>query len=505
MFSIFSRFGWGTRSMLGLAFAVLFIVSMPGLTSATKQLVLLSDDPYTNSAGQHKTEVEPDTFSFGSTVVSTFQVGRFTDGGSSNIGWATSIDGGKSWTHDFLPGLTKIAGGSYDRATDPSVAYDAKDKVWMIVSLGILINSGNVVGTAILVSRSSDGLKWDNPVTVATSEFFDKTWIVCDSTATSPFYGHCYIEWDDHIAGNLIVMGTSADAGAHWNTALTADQAQGIGGQPLVQPNGIVVVPIDNAGESALLAFISTDGGASWSNTVVLSDIRNHPVAGGLRAEPLISAEIDGAGNVFVVWQDCRFEPNCAANDIVFITFTVSKTPAHPIAKPSAVRRIPMRRFASSSPPDAFIPSIGIDKSTSGSSAHLVVTFFYYPAADCTFATCQLNLAYASSTDGGATFTPAVTIAGPMSLAWLPDTTQGRMVGDYMSTSFIDTGVAFPVFPVAVAPTGGSDCSSSGVTCNEAMNTVMSGLASHAGLLEVKAEKEVVGPQPTLSTPQTAF
>src|SRR2546428_11195283 len=45
-------------------------------STTTTSLVLLSTDPYTNPTSQHQTEVEPDTFAFGNTVVSAFQVGR---------------------------------------------------------------------------------------------------------------------------------------------------------------------------------------------------------------------------------------------------------------------------------------------------------------------------------------------------------------------------------------------------------------------------------------------
>jgi hypothetical protein len=39
-------------------------------------LVKLSTDTFHNSDSEHKTEVEPDTFAWGSTIVSTFQVAR---------------------------------------------------------------------------------------------------------------------------------------------------------------------------------------------------------------------------------------------------------------------------------------------------------------------------------------------------------------------------------------------------------------------------------------------
>src|SRR2546429_4751281 len=101
-------------------------------TSPPVTLTQISSDPYTNKTSQHKTEVEPGAFAFGNTVVAAFKAGRFYKGGASNIGWATSLNGGLTWTHGFLPGTTLYAGGPYDQVSDPSVAYDALLNVWMI-------------------------------------------------------------------------------------------------------------------------------------------------------------------------------------------------------------------------------------------------------------------------------------------------------------------------------------------------------------------------------------
>jgi hypothetical protein len=58
-----------------------------------------------------------------------------------------------------------------------------------------------------------------------------------------------------------------------------------------------------------------------------------------------------------------------------------------------------------------------------------------------------------------------------MSMSWLPDTSQGRMVGDYMSASFTGTGAGnvHPVYVVASEPSGGADCSISPAVCNQAL------------------------------------
>jgi hypothetical protein len=41
-----------------------------------------------------------------------------------------------------------------------------------------------------------------------------------------------------------------------------------------------------------------------------------------------------------------------------------------------------------------------------------------------------------------------------MTLSWIPNTSQGRMFGDYISTSIRPGGNAFPIIPIASAPTG---------------------------------------------------
>src|SRR5215469_7207511 len=149
---IFSRLRWHTFVLSLLSLVFIFTLSSTAFASATAQsLFQISRDPYTNSTSQHQTEVEPDSYSNGSTIVSATQVGRFTDGGASNIGWATSTDNGATWHGGFLPNTTVYAtpAGTYDRVSDPSVAYDAAHKLWMIASLAISNATGTPVGAAV--------------------------------------------------------------------------------------------------------------------------------------------------------------------------------------------------------------------------------------------------------------------------------------------------------------------------------------------------------------------
>ena len=52
--------------------------------------------------------------------------------------------------------------GTNDRATDASVAFDARHGVWLISSLSLL-EAGGVRGNAVLTSRSTDGVTLGQP------------------------------------------------------------------------------------------------------------------------------------------------------------------------------------------------------------------------------------------------------------------------------------------------------------------------------------------------------
>ena len=458
-----------TRLCTALLLSLGLALVGPLVAAANVALMRLSVDTYTNSTSQHKTEVEPDTFSSGAATVAAFQVGRFFDGGSSNVGWATTSNNGAIWTQGFLPRITTAAGGRYDRASDPSVAYDARHDAWLISTLA-LSAAGGVHGVAVLTSRSTDGgFTWSDPVTVVTGSDLDKNWIVCDNTPTSRFYGHCYTQWDDHGSFNKLYMSTSDDGGLSWGAKKAPrGSPSGLGGQPVVQPDGTVIVPYFNGAQIG--AFRSTNGGSKWEVAYLVSNVSSHTVAGGLRTIPLPSAEVDGAGKVYVVWQDCRFRSGCASNDIVLSTSTDGRAWTTPVAVPID---------GPTSGVDHFIPGLAVDRATAGANARLGLTYYYYPNAACSASTCQLEVGFVSSSNGGARWSAPTQLAGPMTLSWLPNTNQGRMVGDYISTSFGADGLARGVFAVANAPArAGADCATSTPNCDQAMYAPSGGLAT---------------------------
>ena len=96
------------RSVRALAIAVppataAALLLLTTTAFANVAVTRVSTDPFTDAKAQHHTEVEPDTFTAGSTIVGAFQIGRVSGGGSSDTGWATSKNGGTTFSHFALP------------------------------------------------------------------------------------------------------------------------------------------------------------------------------------------------------------------------------------------------------------------------------------------------------------------------------------------------------------------------------------------------------------------
>jgi len=439
METCFRRGASRTLAILTVGGALAIWSTLPaGAQSLFRQL---SQDSFTNSSSQHMTEVEPGAAANGTVIVTAFQVGRISSGGGADIGWATTLNSGISWTNGYLPGLTVNGpgGGPNSAASDAAVAYNAKFGKWLICTLPI----GNL--DTVAVNRSSDGIHWDNPIYVETSIDADKNWIGCDNTPTSPFYGNCYVEFDSPDFGDLLYMSTSTDGGATWSSPVTtAGNDFGISGNPVVLPNGTAVVPFADF-NGGMSAFTSTNGGQSWTAAVSIASAPSHGEAGDLRSAGLPSSTIDGGGRAYISWPDCSFESNCSANDIVFSSTTDG---VHWTAK----SRIPLNPIGSGV--DHFINGMGADLRTSGSSAHLGMTYYYYPVSNCGNS-CQLYAGFSLSLDGGQTWTPGRQLTPAMQLSYLPNTFSGRMVADYVATAFPAGGRAFPIYSLAFQPQNG--------------------------------------------------
>src|SRR4051812_6262654 len=125
-----SRTWFSQPARFTVALSLTLLLALSTTLVAFAATVDIGIDPFTqatchgSAATNHHANVEPDSFSNGSTIVAAYQVGRIFDGGACAIGFSTSTDNGATWTGPtgatgLLPGITKwTGGGTFDRATD---------------------------------------------------------------------------------------------------------------------------------------------------------------------------------------------------------------------------------------------------------------------------------------------------------------------------------------------------------------------------------------------------
>jgi hypothetical protein len=416
-------------------------------------LDLLSVDPLTNSSSMHQTEVGPVVGANGNNVVFEMLVGRNTGDGAPAMGVSTITS--KGLTAQLLPGLTQYQNpaGPYSAVSFPSIAWNAVYGDWIVTVLGITGNpNGNDTTHAPVVLRSNDGINWSAPQAIAPDTLRpEKNMIACDNNYwTSKYVGNCYVVWDDNNNNNLFHANASTNGGQTWGpTKNPADNHSAYGAYPVIQPNGTVVVSSEDYsgygdGGANIISFVSSDGGNTWSGASEISKFQMHTVAGNMRTQALPASGVDYNGVVYTVWQDCRFRTNCSSNDIVLSTSKDGKSWTSPA-------RIPLD--SSTSGVDHFLPALSVESTWFGTT--LALSYYYFPQANCTVSTCQLYAAYATSNNGGQNWSSPTTLAGPISLSWLPLTGAGYMVGDYFGTAIVGNGLYAPL-AVAYSPNNGT-------------------------------------------------
>jgi hypothetical protein len=260
--------------------------------------------------------------------------GRYPDGGAVGITHAWTRDGGLTWRHAPVPFITTAAGGRWDRASDPVLAFGPGGDVYL--STLAFNSSATDCRSVVLVSRSVDGGATFAPPSTAqyTDDcdlFNDKNWLTVDTWAHSPHRGRVYQFWT-YYAGDSAQQRVrwSDDHGRTWSAAavVTPGVASTQNSQALVHPDGTLTdVYLDYAGSGrepdreretaaarpatpaptaepgvVLAARTSRDGGRTWSAPVTLATDVGGDVPGVRCCLP--SAVVDPvSGRMHAVWQ----------------------------------------------------------------------------------------------------------------------------------------------------------------------------------------------------------
>jgi hypothetical protein len=390
-----------------------------------------------------------------SNVVGMWQEDRWTTGGSRNLVIGTSFDAGKTWTNIPLQGVSILAGGEFQRVTDPWVDFGPSNRVYAF-SLGF---DDTGPDNGLFVSTSTDGgLTWGPQVPVIIDrqfEFFnDKNALAADDWASSPHRGNVYLAWDRLIEDPLgqpfvgtftgpAMFSRSTDGGASFSTPQvlfpTGTNKQTIGNVPVVFPNGDVAVLgtyFDNGSlgknSQSLWMALSKDGGATFSQPRLVMDMQSLPVPGLRTGDTVPMFAVAPDGTLYATWQDVRFS-NGKRNDVLV---TSSRDEGATWSTPVKANDTP------AGAQDAFMPAVAVDsKGRAG--------ILYYDLRDDTstkdgaFVTTEW---LTTSTDGGQTWSASRRVTPTFDAAAAAQA-GGFFLGDYQG---LDTaGTSFQPFFVA--------------------------------------------------------
>jgi hypothetical protein len=284
-------------------------------------------------------------------VVTSYQDGRRANGGDATNGYATSFDGGATWTFGELPNLTTQIEpkGTFERASDAVVAFGPGNVVYAN-SLVFDQNTSNGLRSGMAVNVSKDGGRTWSPPVIFQDDMLggtnDKNWMVVDqSDAPGHHKGRVYVVWDRVAPVVYQYCDANCDQRANWlptfdTLAPVVFPGQGIGAYPIVMDNGGLGIVIGTTTEG--VPTQPDEPEASADNEVFISapTAGQTPFPAPLQFLPPIqiasnrtnrtpaqrasdgipaAAEDPAHGTLYAVWDDGRFrtETTNKANDAV--------------------------------------------------------------------------------------------------------------------------------------------------------------------------------------------
>jgi len=225
------------------------------------------------------------------------------------------------------------------------------------------------------------------------------------------------------------------------------------GATPIVRRDGSLLViysvfEADRANVDEIAYVRSNDHGGTFSGPTRLAPLASEDVSG-LRVPPFVSADVAGDGTVWVAWSDCRFDPDCVANDIVLTSSADGTRWAAPI-------RVPAFR-GGLVPLAQVLPGLTVDPASTGAKTKIGIVYYSVPpdggCLQFTCATADVN--FVGSLNAGKTWTRPVRLnPRPMRIDWMADGEIGSFVGDYVSSSWVG-GRPVPVVVLARPPVDG--------------------------------------------------
>lgn len=256
---------------------------------------------------------------------------------TSWVGVYASLDGGKSWLAQLVPGYPGGPPGAlseFQFGIDPVVAFDHQGNAYAGGAFG-KIRGGSTIDTfetydgSIAIARSDDGGRtWNEAVVVAhgheLSPYNDHPHMAVDVTGGRRD-GSVYVTWsvDDGDGGWLVMLASSVDRGMSWSSVqvsgphLSGDpSATNFDPMVTVGPGGEVFVVwdeefVDVSGSVTsenLWMAVSRNGGRTFSHPrMVETGVVPDPVQGySYTVLAIDTSRGDHRGRLYLTWGDAR-------------------------------------------------------------------------------------------------------------------------------------------------------------------------------------------------------
>jgi hypothetical protein len=361
-------------------------------------------------------------------------------GGSGMQGEYYSSDGGVTWGQSSLP----LASGDAFHS-DPTVDWSSDGTAW---STTMGINSGSTVLKVQSYRSTNGGATWTFDGTISgTQTNTDKQMEWIDHSSTSAFANNNYVIWHN---GNPAFMNRRTSSG--WGAPIQVSDAQAtgtcIGADVKTNSAGDVFGFFPDTGSRGIFVVKSTNGGASYGTPVKLrTTFRGYdigvPSFNSRRALVYVSGGAYKNGttnNVYALWTDLSGDSGCSSTTSepgssvtstckTRIWFTRS-------TDGGATWSAAVKLNNQSGLNDQFNPFLAIDE-TNGTLGAI----YYDTAADPN--RLKVDVYYQMSSDGGATWQPAVKVTTAMTDETATGADSGNQFGDYNSVS----GYANAFFP----------------------------------------------------------
>jgi hypothetical protein len=418
---------------------------------------------YLDSEVEPWLDVDPTSPVNNPSFIGVYQQDRYSDGGARGLGTSVSSDGIGAFeqlTPGELPKFTQCAlNPLYERASDPWVSFAPNGDAHQI---SLSFNNTENLDNAVLVSKSpassDDHRQWSAPITLKRDTnpavFNDKESITADQNDAK----YVYAVWDRLVFPNERTHGKSylntaafrgptwfsrtTNGGSSWETArpifdpgqndqTIGNQIVALGNEDLV--NVMTVFKNDNRDKQrggTVAVLRSSDRGANWSGQINVSRLGTvgvtnpydqHPVRTGDIIPEIASDESARSNDVYVVWQDARF------NDFQRDQVAFSRSTDGGLTWSTPVR------ISTHNETQAFTPAIRVDE-----DGNIGVTYYDFRNDDPTTPALDTDVWFTRSTDGGATWSEERVTSQSFDMSLAPDA-RGYFVGDYEGLSALGT------------------------------------------------------------------